>query len=590
MRILERFLSALLMVLLGAVGAQASTGDSKVALVIGNGVYKNAPDLPNPPNDARAMTVMLRSMNFEVIEGINLSKAGMIAKIDEFTEKAYEADIGVIFYAGHGMQVEGKNYLIPVDAELSKAAHLQTRTIEIDELVASLPPDPNIGIVFLDACRDNPLARTLARGLPATRSATIGIGLAPVHVETKGDGTGGTLIAYATDPGAVALDGQNTANSPYTQALIRHLSTPGIELQSALTRVRGEVARQTEGRQRPWHNASLGREVFLGGQPDVTPVAPVPVAETKTDTQTTQVAALNPTDVKTKPVVESTPQVRSKADTWEVERRFWDEVTKFNTVSHYEAYLAEYPEGKFAAIATLNIKQLNATQARLDAAGSTAPTTGQVATVTQTRATHEVTDEIRNTPGTAVSEGSIGMDRKGRRDLQRRLTVLGHDTGGADGIIGPNSRNAIGSWQRENGIVETQMLTPAQYAALKAQSETYMAELRRKEAAAARAAAAKRKKQQAAARAKARAKQKTRTTKRTTTTRRETYRPPAQPTYRRPSYSGGGYSGGGYSGGGYYRQPSPRRYYRGGGGGAAVGGAILGAGAAIVTCKAIGAC
>ena len=119
-------------------------------------------------------------------------------------------------------------------------------------------------MIILDACRDNPLARTLAAALPKSRSSSMGSGLAPVQANGASHGAGGLLIAYATDPGAVAYDGQET-HSPYTTALSKHLITPGLEIQSALTRVRAEVAEETNGAQRPWHNASLAREVFIGG-------------------------------------------------------------------------------------------------------------------------------------------------------------------------------------------------------------------------------------------------------------------------------------------------------------------------------------
>ncbi|MEM1046730.1 MAG: caspase family protein [Pseudomonadota bacterium] len=580
--------SAFLLMVLGTASAGlASTGDQKVALVIGNGAYQNAPDLPNPPNDARAMATLLRSMGFTVIEGIDVDKQAMSGLIDKFTETAYEADLGLVFYAGHGMQVSGKNYLIPVDAELTSPAHLRTRAIEISSLVDSLPPDPNIGVVILDACRDNPLARTLARSLPATRSSSIGTGLAPVQVASQGDGTGGTLIAYSTDPGAVALDGENTQNSPYTKALIKHLATPGIELQAALTRVRGEVARETEGRQRPWHNASLGREVFLGSS--ATPVAtatPSLSIQSATDQKNTEVAAL-PSASDT-----AAPTVRTQNDqkAWEVESRFWDEATKRNTLGHYEAYLTAYPEGKFAKIAALNIEQLKATETRKTEAEKMAPATSVHAVAAPTRHTVGITDEMRATPGTVISEEAIGLNRAARRDLQKRLNALGHKAGSADGVIGPNSRKAIGSWQKANGIVETQMLTPNQWAVLKNQSEPLMEEIRKKEAAAAAAAAARKK----ASRDAARKRQATRprSTTRTRTRTQQTYTPPPRysnpPRYTNPS-------------GGYvrpqrndYRRPATGGRYsrerRGSGAGAFVGGAVLGAGAAIVTCKAVGGC
>jgi len=570
-----RLLSAVLISILGSsLSASAATGGGKVALVIGNGAYDNAPDLPNPPNDARAIGKLLRSLGFTVIEGVDVDKQEMVALVDQFTEKAYGADLGLVFYAGHGMQVGGKNYLIPVDAKLTSPAHLRTRTIEIGDVIASLPADPHIGVVFLDACRDNPLARSLARSLPATRSSSIGTGLAPVQVSSQGDGTGGTLIAYATDPGAVALDGQDTQNSPYTTALLKHLATPGIELQSALTRVRGEVAKDTEGRQRPWHNASLGREVFLGGP--VKPSIIVSSDETTVAQPNTVVAALPAAST-----ADSAVRTTDKNAAWAVESRFWDEATKRNTIAHYEAYLSEYPQGKFAQIASLNIDQLRESEAQEDVAPIVAPATSVHSVNASTRASVALTDEIRATPGTAVSEAAIGLTRDDLRDLQQRLNALGHDAGSPDGLLGPNSRRALGSWQKANGIVETQMLTPSQWAVLQVQSESALAELLQREAAAAAAAKARRK---SAA--------KTRTTK--NPPKRVTTRSSKSRDYRKPTRQREAYRDPTPRRGGYRDPPTRREDYnrrrRGSRTGAYVGGAVLGAGAAILTCKAIGAC
>ncbi|MEP6563801.1 MAG: caspase domain-containing protein [Mesorhizobium sp.] len=274
---------------------------NRVALVIGNSKYVYAPTLANPASDARLMAETLRQAGFKVIEGVDLDYAGMRERLNRFTEASYDAELALIYYAGHGMQVNGKNYLIPVDAELTAPAHLRTRTIQIDELLAALPPDPAVGVIILDACRDNPLARTLAAALPKSRSTTAP-GLAPVEIASVDVGTGGVLIAYATDPGAVSYDG-NGANSPYTTALARHLTEPGVEIQSALTRVRGEVTAETDGRQRPWHNASLGREVFIGPQASA-PAVPSPLS-----------------------LSAETPDQPAGADArgWEVEQRVWDE-------------------------------------------------------------------------------------------------------------------------------------------------------------------------------------------------------------------------------------------------------------------------
>ncbi|WP_192258162.1 caspase family protein [Mesorhizobium silamurunense] len=427
--------------LLAAAGLlQASAlaaGNNRVALVIGNSKYVYAPALPNPAGDARLMADVLRKAGFNVIEGVDLDYAGMRDRLNKFTEASYEADTALIYYAGHGMQVNGKNYLIPVDAELTAPAHLKTRTIQIDELLAALPPDPAIGIVILDACRDNPLARTLAASLPKSRSTTAP-GLAPIDVSGSDVGTGGVLIAFATDPGAVSYDG-NGANSPYTTSLARHLAEPGVEIQSALTRVRGEVTAETNGRQRPWHNASLGREVFIGPQTPP-PAAPAP----------------QPSATET-PVEPPTSDGRG----WEIEQRVWDEASKRNTLAHYQAYLQQFPKGAFADLARLNIDQLKRSPTVV---ANTESDASRSATGAQSPA---AAGNPETDTGTELTESAIGLGRQEKIDLQERLLAIGYDLDEADGDFGIKTRQAIGRWQEENRLPPTTFLTPTQYARLK---------------------------------------------------------------------------------------------------------------------------
>ncbi|TGQ52724.1 hypothetical protein EN836_18115 [Mesorhizobium sp. M1C.F.Ca.ET.193.01.1.1] len=467
-------LSGIVLFVLAAFGAEAATPEAakRVALVIGNSKYVNAVPLPNPANDAQLIASTLRNAGFEVIEGVDQDNQGMHSLISRFTEESYNADLAVIFYAGHGMQVDGKNYLIPVDAELTSPAYLKTRTVQIDEFMAALPPDPAVGVIILDACRDNPLARTLAASLPKSRS--LGAGLAPVEAKADGVGTGGVLIAYATDPGAIAFDG-NGVDSPYSLALAKHLTEPGVEIQSALTRVRGEVTEATQGRQRPWHNASLGREVFLGKPQTEAAPATAPVADAS---KTTAAPAPAP--------------VASEPPSWEVEQRLWDEASKKNAIPFYEAYLEQFPNGRFATVAKLNIDQLkdpnaqNKQVAALDANGADANAGSAV------RTSVGITDAMKQTPGTEQTEQAIGLDRNGRIDLQLRIEALGNELGQADGNIGPRTRQAIGVWQGKNGLPQTTYLTGEQLAFLVIQTDPMMDAVRAKNAAdQARAAAPK---------------------------------------------------------------------------------------------------
>lgn len=452
----------LMLTALGTVQAAApdagAPGAKRVALVIGNSKYVHAVELPNPANDARLIASTLRNAGFEVIEGVDQDNAGMHGLISKFTEQSYDADLAVIFYAGHGMQVDGKNFLIPVDAELTSPAYLKTRTIQIDDFMAALPPDPAVGVIILDACRDNPLARTLAAAMPKTRSTALGTGLAPIDPKSEGVGTGGILIAYATDPGAIAFDG-NGVDSPYSTALARHLTEPGVEIQSALTRVRGEVAETTQGRQRPWHNASLGREVFLGK----------PAAE----------AAAKPATDAAGAAAAATPAlVVGEPPSWEVEQRLWDEASKRNTAPFYEAYLEQFPNGRFATVARLNIDALKDPKAQerevaaLDAAEANPGSA--------VRTSVGISDDMKKVLGTAETENAIGLDRQGRIDLQLRVEALGNELGRVDGNIGAKTRQAIGDWQEENGLPPTTFLTREQLAFLEIQTDPMMEAVRAK--------------------------------------------------------------------------------------------------------------
>ncbi|MER9394785.1 MULTISPECIES: caspase family protein [unclassified Mesorhizobium] len=447
---------------LGTVQAAApdAGGVKRVALVIGNSKYVHAVELPNPANDAHLIASTLRNAGFEVIEGVDQDNAGMHSLISKFTEQSYDADLAVIFYAGHGMQVDGKNFLIPVDAQLTSPAYLKTRTVQIDDFMAALPPDPAVGVIILDACRDNPLARTLAVAMPKTRSTALGTGLAPIDPKSEGVGTGGILIAYATDPGAIAFDG-NGVDSPYSTALARHLTEPGVEIQSALTRVRGEVAETTQGRQRPWHNASLGREVFLGKP--AAQAAPM-VRPAADDANAATAPAPAP--------------VTSEPPSWEVEQRLWDEASKRNTAPFYEAYLEQFPNGRFATVARLNIDALNDPKAQEREVAALAAEEANSGSAVRTSV--GISDDMKKVLGTEATENAIGLDRQGRIDLQLRVEALGNELGRVDGNIGAKTRQAIGDWQEGNGLPPTTFLTREQLAFLVIQTDPMMEAVRAK--------------------------------------------------------------------------------------------------------------
>lgn len=228
--------------------ATAAAAETRIALVIGNGGYANLEPLRNPVNDATDIAASLRSLGFEVMSDTDLGREGMSALIGQFLEAARTADVSLFYYAGHGFQIDGRNYLVPVDAHLESRADIERWTIPLDGITEGLEAAPGIHLVFLDACRNNPLASdgpSLAR---AERD-----GLARV-----GDAAG-FLFAFATQPDNVAYDGVGR-NSFFAQALLGHLNTPGQDIASMMIAVRRDVLAATGGNQVPWENSSLTRQ------------------------------------------------------------------------------------------------------------------------------------------------------------------------------------------------------------------------------------------------------------------------------------------------------------------------------------------
>ena len=267
MRLLTLLLAALMASIAGLVPAMAET---RVALVIGNGAYRNTTTLANPLNDARDVSAALKATGFDVVEALDADKPGIDAALRSFTDKLTGAEVALFFYAGHGLQVGAENYLVPVDAKLERERDLEFEAVRLNFVLRQMEieREGKTSIIILDACRDNPLARNLARSM-GTRSASVGRGLAAAATGL------GTFIAYATQPGNVALDGTER-NSPFTSALLKHMRAKGRNLPATMIEVRKDVVRATDGRQVPWdHSALTGDFYFVPVQ-----IAEVPAAGT----------------------------------------------------------------------------------------------------------------------------------------------------------------------------------------------------------------------------------------------------------------------------------------------------------------------
>jgi uncharacterized caspase-like protein len=234
----------------------AASAERRVALVLGNSQYQHAPVLPNPVRDARAVSERLEQLGFEVVSGLDLTKLQTQETIARFARQVRGADIALFFYAGHGMQVARSNYLLPVDAALEDETSLDFEAVQVDFILRQMSRETSVRLVFLDACRDNPLADVLAK---TGGVKTTGGGLAEIQIENGG---AGTLVAFATSPDKIAYDGSGQ-HSPFAAALLAHIGEPNVSITEAMNRVTGDVFKATSGRQRPWINFSLTTEVVL---------------------------------------------------------------------------------------------------------------------------------------------------------------------------------------------------------------------------------------------------------------------------------------------------------------------------------------
>ena len=315
-------LLALLLAAVANAGAAASpaepaepSGYKRIALVIGNSDYKSSP-LKNPVNDSRAMASQLRELGFQVVERENLNARQIPSALREFRSKLEPGAVALFFYAGHGLQVKGVNYLPAVDAEISSEEDVPMSSIDVNKVLDMLGESKTrLNLVFLDACRDNPYARSMRSGVA---------GLAKV------DAPSGTLISFATRPGSAAADGDGS-HGLYTEYLLRHINEPNQPIEQVLKKVGKSVKLVSKGRQEPWMEGAIDGDFFFRGGN---------TAET------------------------STPAVT--ADQLAVELAFWESIRKSGKPQDFRAYLGKYPQGQFVALArerTLEVKGVERNEA-----------------------------------------------------------------------------------------------------------------------------------------------------------------------------------------------------------------------------------
>ncbi len=305
--------AALLCAALLAAGSASAQGERRVALVIGESRYRNVPALPNTFRDAQLLAKTLQGLGFDVVGGkalTDLDRPGFEQAIRTFRESLSGATVGLFYYAGHGLQVDGENYLVPVDANLSQIADMDFELIDANLVLRQMnAAGTRLNIVLLDACRNNPFADRSVRG--------VGGGLAQMQAPK------GTLISYAAEPGKLAQDGPEGGNGPYALALAEAVVKPGEDLFQVFNDVGIIVDRLTNGLQRPWVTSSPieGRFYFA--------TAP------------------------------ATGLGAPSRDDMAVEIAFWDSVREANDGAMFESYLERYPKGAFAPLARRRIQLLS---------------------------------------------------------------------------------------------------------------------------------------------------------------------------------------------------------------------------------------
>jgi len=301
--------------------------DNRKALVIGNSKYLHSVPLPNTANDATAIGQTLAALGFTVSMGIDLSDSSMREKLQAFSRSLRPGDVSVFYYAGHGLQIDGLNYLIPVDAALERPADVKLQGHRLEDVIEAISAAENTAIVLLDACRDNPFATALNSG-PITRGITVSAGLAPIEAGK------GVYIGFATQPGSAAYDGGGK-NSPFAEALLRHMATPTVDIEVMMRRVRADVMASTDNQQIPWSNSSLVEPGFSF----------LPTADQKqTDLPNAHAADLE----------------------------YWKSIAASDDPKLLKGYLTTFPKGLFSALAEDRLSKIEAKTKQAEKMRSTA--------------------------------------------------------------------------------------------------------------------------------------------------------------------------------------------------------------------------
>lgn len=508
------FRVGLVAVLLGLpIAAIANAPDpgqlgKRVALVVGNGAYGDLGRLPNPTNDASDIAAKLRALHFDVTLVTDGDAEAMVSALRDFGEAGAGADVALFFYAGHGMAMEGENYLIPVRARIKDKLSLRYGALSLSDVRDTLEStDAPLKMVILDACRDNPLAKQLQQSTGQLgRSLDASSGLARMNI----DQGSGWYIAFATGPGDVALDGKNQRNSPFTQALLAHVGDENVDARVMFGSVRDAVVRATEDRQIPWS------EDGMRGQFQFNPVAVKPTVDAAQIAWRAIMNSTSPADFDE--FLQKFPD-SDYSSSAEIQRKqlrepkaqseVWEKMQNSTDPAAYEEFLRNYPDGPYAGTARLNLQSLLGAQlltsndahameayiarfpnglltAYIDQRLSTLGKQAMAAPAPEAQALAPAPSAAESnralelvaapTPpaGPSVApEADLSPDSVARLRLQVQgmqiqyaLKALGYYTGRIDGKLGSGSQRAISSFQRSIGAQATGDLLPEEIVAL----------------------------------------------------------------------------------------------------------------------------
>ena len=366
--------------------SQPACAEKRVALVMGNSAYQNVTPLANPQNDSEAMSAVLKSVGFDVVElKRNLNVSEMRRALRDFSDTVRDADVAIVYYAGHGIEVQGSNYLIPIDAVLERDIDAFDEAIPLDRILTVIEPAKQLRLVILDACRDNPFNKTMKRTIG---SRAVGRGLAKVEPESPN-----TLIAFAAKAGSTASDG-DSKNSPFTAALVKYLPRPGLDLRRAFGYTRDEVLKATNNKQEPFIYGSLGGD-------DV---------------------ALVPAPSKTAADGNKPPEEKN------LELAFWETIKNDKNPELFQAYLNRYPNGAFADIAKINLKQ-------------------QKTAALESATVEQPNDKVQLSDPLSLHEA------------RERLYELNFDPGAFDGPMNAAAHQAVREFEQANKLASTGEVT-----------------------------------------------------------------------------------------------------------------------------------